>query len=106
MRNRVVIAVTVLLCSLAWGQTPSSPAPATSQQSMPGMDMSAPHHDMSNMPMKDMPMGAEKDADNADANEAQGILISRASTGILRDRMSSQHRQCQRRQARSVRFTR
>ena len=76
MRNRVVIAVTVLLCSLAWGQTPSSPAPATSQQSMPGMDMSAPHHDMSNMPMKDMPMGAEKDADNADADASAHVMNS------------------------------
>jgi hypothetical protein len=74
MRNRIVLFVAVLTCSIAWGQTqsapstsaPSSSAPA-SQQSMPGMDMSGKSgHDMSNMqmPMKDMNMGADKDADS------------------------------------------
>src|ERR1039458_1214144 len=46
------------VCSVAWGQTtstPSSGAQSGSQQSMPGMDMSG--HDMSNMQMKAMPMG-------------------------------------------------
>jgi len=67
MCNRVVIFAAILACSAASAQTqnaPSSPAPSgNQQQSMPGMDMSG--HDMSNM--KDMPMGAEKDA-NKDAD--------------------------------------
>jgi hypothetical protein len=72
MRNRLVIPVTILLTSIAWGQTQNAPsggsqstgAPSGGQQSMPGMDMSGgtTHHDMSNM--KDMPMGeSDKDAD-------------------------------------------
>jgi hypothetical protein len=67
MSNRFVIFLAVL-CSFAYGQNqtqtpPTSGTPQSSQQSMPGMDMS--HHDMSNMPasssMKDMP---DKDADS------------------------------------------
>jgi len=68
MGNRIVIFISILMCSVAWGQTSSSPStaaqPGNSQprpeMSMPGMaghDMS--NHDMSNMQMKDMP--AEKD---------------------------------------------
>jgi len=72
MRDRIVVFITVLMCSVAWGQTPSAPAsgassatPSAGQQSapgmnMPGMDMSG--HDMSKM--KDMPMDGEKDADS------------------------------------------
>ncbi len=52
------------VCSVAWGQTPSTPSSGaqSGQQSMPGMDMSG--HDMSNMQMKDMPAGGEKEADS------------------------------------------
>jgi hypothetical protein len=70
MRNRIVSVITVLacgiLCSVAWGQTSSTPqsaAPPAGQQSMPGMDMSGQSgHDMSNM--KGMNMGGDKDAEN------------------------------------------
>ena len=56
MRTQIVVFLTILLCSIAWGQsTSSSSNNAQSDQSMPGMDMS--HHDMSNM--KDMPMGGK-----------------------------------------------
>src|ERR1035438_5968329 len=68
MQKRLVIFVALLMCStvcsVAWGQTtstPSSGAQSGSQQSMPGMDMSG--HDMSNMQMKAMPMG-DKEADS------------------------------------------
>jgi hypothetical protein len=67
MRNRIVIFSAILMCSImcsiAWGQTPGTPssgAQPAGQQSMPGMS----GHDMSNMHMKDMPMGGDKDADN------------------------------------------
>src|ERR1017187_6433962 len=70
MRNRIAVLISLfLLASVTWGQQTStgSTAPSNSQQSMPGMDMSG--HDMSNMHMKDMPMGADKDADkDSDAN--------------------------------------
>jgi len=68
MRDRVAFFITILACSIAWGQTtsaPSSGAQSGGQQSMPGMNMSGtPGHDMSNMQMKDMPIDAEKDADS------------------------------------------
>ena len=71
MHNRLVNFVTALgcsiLCSLAWGQTSSTPSsgtpapsqPSTSATNMPGM--SGPG--MSHMPMKDMPRSSEKDGD-------------------------------------------
>jgi hypothetical protein len=64
MRNRITILISLfLLSTLTWSQQQpaGSSAPASGQQSMPGMDMSG--HDMSNMNMKDMPMGGDKDAD-------------------------------------------
>jgi len=67
MRHRLAIFATVLLCSVAGGQTQNSAAgnsQPSSQDSMPGMDMPA-HHDMSNM--KDMPM-ADKDENDAGAH--------------------------------------
>ena len=64
MRTQIAVFMTILLCSIAWGQTSSPSAAGTqSDQSMPGMDMS--HHDMSNM--KDMPMGNDKDEGAASA---------------------------------------
>jgi len=63
MLNRFAIFLTVLLCSLTWGQTQNSgtsSAPSR-QDSMPGMDMSGAHHDMSNP--KDMSMGDKADSD-------------------------------------------
>lgn len=63
MKKRFAIFAGILLCSIAWGQTQNSPnGTADSQQSMPGMS----GHDMSNMNMKDMPMGGDKDSDSAD----------------------------------------
>ena len=67
MRKQSVLFVTALLCSTAWGQTqnpPSSGAQPSSQQSMPGMDMS--HHDMPNM--KDMSMDNENSESEAGAH--------------------------------------
>ncbi len=64
MRDRIVILISLFLVSLlSWSQQQpaGSSAPASAQQSMPGMDM--PGHDMSNMNMKDMPMGGDKDPD-------------------------------------------
>jgi hypothetical protein len=64
MRDRIVVLISLLLLAgVTWGQQQSSgsSAPSTSQQSMPGMDMSG--HDMSNMQMKDMPMATDKDKD-------------------------------------------
>jgi hypothetical protein len=57
MRNRIITLISLfLLASVAWShQQPAAP------QSMPGMDMSG--HDTSNMQMKDMHLGADKDAD-------------------------------------------
>ena len=61
MGNRIaVFTVSILLCSVAWGQTPSSGPQSGGQQSMPGMSGSG--HDMSNM--KGMDMGGDKDADS------------------------------------------
>ncbi len=69
MQKRLVIFLALLICStgcrLAWGQassTPSTGAQAGGQQAMPGMDMSG--HDKSNMKMKDMPTGGEKEAES------------------------------------------
>ena len=65
MRTQIAVFLTILLCSIAWGQsTSSSSNSAQSDQSMPGMDMS--HHDMSNM--KDMPMGDTKADGEASAH--------------------------------------
>ncbi len=53
MRHQIIAFVTVLFCSVAWGQTQSTaPSSSPAQQSMPGMDMSGgAHHDMAGMPM-------------------------------------------------------
>ena len=61
MRNRIAVFISVLICSIAWGQTQSAqPATPASQRSMPGMDMSGKSgHDMSNMQM-----GGDKDTDS------------------------------------------
>jgi hypothetical protein len=64
MGNRIaVFIVSILVCSVAWGQTqsaPSSGAQSGGQQSMPGMSGSG--HGMSNM--KDMHMGGDSDAES------------------------------------------
>jgi uncharacterized protein involved in copper resistance len=74
MRNQSLLLVTALLCSAAWGQaqnTPSSAAQPSSQQSMPGMDMSGGmHHDMSHM--KDVPM----DNENSDSEASAHVMHS------------------------------
>jgi hypothetical protein len=59
MRNRIVTLISLfLLASVAWSQQQptAGSAPSNGQQSMPG-------HDMSNMNMKGMDMGGDKDAD-------------------------------------------
>jgi hypothetical protein len=69
-----IFVVTMLLYSVAWGQTQKatpSQTPAGGQQAMPGTDMSgsaAEGHDMSNM--KDMPMSAENAADREGDSDA------------------------------------
>jgi hypothetical protein len=65
MRDRIAILLSLFLSAgVMWSQqqAPAS-APANSQQSMPGMDMST--HDMSNM--KGMSMGADKGDGDSDA---------------------------------------
>lgn len=65
MRNRIVTCISIMICSVAWGQAPgtaSSNTQAAGQQSMPGMS----GHDMSKM--KDMPMGNDKDDSDASAH--------------------------------------
>jgi hypothetical protein len=81
MRHRIVLFISILLFySVAWGQAPNTtpntaPVPAqggnSQSSSIPGMDMSGMHHDMSNM--KDKPMGAEKDADKDDDASAHAM---------------------------------
>ena len=68
MHSQAAVFAAMLLCSVAWGQTPSAPSNApSSQQSMPGMDMSGTsQHDMSSM--KDMPTNADKEDSAAGAN--------------------------------------
>ena len=70
MRNRIVLFTAILTCSIAWGQAqpPASSAPSSSQQSMPGMDMSN---------MKGMPMGADKSGDkDADSDASTHVMNS------------------------------
>jgi len=75
MRHQFLIFASVLLVySVAWGQAQPAAAPATSQQNMPGMDMSGtPGHDMSNM--KDMPMG-DKSNDKEDNDASAHVMKS------------------------------
>jgi hypothetical protein len=64
MRNRIAVLLSiVVLASITWGQQQPAPntAPASSPQSMPGMNM--PGHDMSNMQGMDMSTDKDKDAD-------------------------------------------
>jgi hypothetical protein len=69
MVNRIAVFVSMILCSVAWGQTQS--APSSGQQSMPGMDMSGKSgHDMSTM--KDMPMSG----DNSDNDASTHVMNS------------------------------
>jgi hypothetical protein len=70
MNYRAATFVSILLCSIAWGQN-SAPATSAGQQSMPGMDMSS--HDMSNM--KDMPMGKDSDKE-ADGDASAHVMHS------------------------------
>jgi hypothetical protein len=60
MRDRVCLLISLfLLAAATWAQQPTGSSAPSGRQSMPGMDM--PDHDKSNM--KDVPMGADKDAD-------------------------------------------
>jgi hypothetical protein len=74
MRNQFLIFASILLVySVAWGQ--AQPAPATSQQNMPGMDMPGMRsHDMSSM--KDMPMGGDKPGDKEDSEASAHVMKS------------------------------
>ena len=73
MNHRGVCLVSILLCSIAWGQNSPTPAPSAGQQSMPGMDMSG--HDMPKM--KDMPMGKNADSDKeADSDASAHVMHS------------------------------
>jgi len=67
MRKQIVTYISILICSVAWGQAPGAAAngaQTAGQQSMPGIDMSG--NDMSKM--KDMPMGNGKDDSDASAH--------------------------------------
>ena len=61
MRHPIILFAAVLVCGVAWGQTPTpSNIPSSNQPSMPDKDMAEmSHHDMSNM--KDMPMSSDKE---------------------------------------------
>src|ERR1700733_1899587 len=73
MRSGIVTFVSIVICSVAWGQTPSSPSSgASAGQSMPGMS----DHDMSNMPMKDMPMNTDKDNGKDAENDASAHVMN------------------------------
>ena len=82
MRNPIAILVSLLLCSVAWGQS-QNPAPAPSNnQNMTGMDMSGSSsnpssntssHDMSNT--KGMNMGGDKDKD-AESDASAHVMSS------------------------------
>jgi hypothetical protein len=78
MRNRIVMFMTIQLCSVAWGQTPGIPpkgAQPAGPQSMAGMS----GHDMSSMQVhiKDMPVGAEKEGDQpADSDASARVMRS------------------------------
>jgi hypothetical protein len=64
MHDRIAILLaTLLLASVSWGQSQTMAQSNPPSQEMPGMKMpdASSGHDMSNM--KDMPMGADKDAD-------------------------------------------
>jgi hypothetical protein len=80
MRNRIVVLSAVLLCSIAWGQTSgglSSDTQSAGQPSMPGMS----GHDMSDMRMKDMPMGSDKDADSDTSAHVMNSMEGRMDMG-------------------------
>jgi hypothetical protein len=68
MRNQIVVFIsTLLLCSVVWVQAQNSApanAPASNQQSMPGMDMSGQSgNDMSKMSAKGAPAAGDKEAE-------------------------------------------
>ena len=65
MRNSLILFATLIVCSVAWGQAQSNTSGRT-DSSMPAMDMSGSHHDMSNM--KDVPKTADKEDSEAGAH--------------------------------------
>ncbi len=72
MRSGIVIFVSIVICSVAWGQTASSPssgAPAPGQQSMPGMNMPG-------MSAKDTAMNREKDGSKDAENDASAHVMN------------------------------
>ena len=80
--NRFAIFISILTCSLAWGQTTSTPANGAQpagQQSMPGMDMSG--HDMPKTSMKDTPSSSEKDAENDAAAHVMNSMAGHMDMG-------------------------
>src|ERR1700722_11317525 len=80
--NRFAIFISILTCSVAWGQTTSTPANGAQpagRQSMPGMDM--PGHDMSNTSMKDTPSSSEKDAENDAAAHVMNSMAGHMDMG-------------------------
>jgi len=68
MRYPIILFAAVLICSVAWGQTPTPSNTASSNQpSMPDKDMAGmSHHDMSNM--NDMPMSSDKEDSQTSAH--------------------------------------
>src|ERR1700751_555306 len=64
MRHSFLLFGAVLICSVAWGQTPEPTNVPSRQPSTPDNNMSGmSHHDMSNM--KDLPTSSDKDDSDA-----------------------------------------
>jgi hypothetical protein len=60
MRSQIALLVTILACSIAWGQ---AQAPSNTDQSAPAADMNGMSHD----DMKGMPMGQDTETDKSEA---------------------------------------
>src|SRR5579864_3505388 len=66
MRHSFLMFAAVLMCSVAWVQTPEPTTEPSTKPSRPDNNMSGMSHDMSNM--KDMPMSSDKDDSEASAH--------------------------------------
>ena len=81
MANRFLVLSSILLCSIAWGESEPSPSNSGSsnQQSMPGMDMAGDsHHGMAGM--KDTPSNSAK---TAEADNEAGAHVMHSMEGHM-----------------------
>ena len=81
MHRCIALLISILICSVAWGQTESTPSGGNTpspQQSMPGMDMSGTSgHDVAKMPGSAEKSGdkdAERDASAHVMNSMEGHM--------------------------------